>query len=268
MHETGGVGRNDVLGSCTGVIAYLVVTHLRGYDFLEDGERAAEAAAFVGPRRGGKLDPRNLRKQIQRLGEEWLMQLGRPRMLEPAQRAAAVMQPDAMRKSRPGEGVDFQDVVQELDDLVRALANLGHLRGLLDGIKIIAHVVNAATRGRDDIVESGEIAHEQRFGGGALVVEAAIGHRLAATGLIARIDHLEPEALEQLECRNADRWKEGIDVAGNKQTDTHVSSLRKIFKHMPRDRRVVDLDQNQSRDERLCIAVRSQLTAAGPVLSR
>jgi hypothetical protein len=97
-------------------------------------------------------------------------------------------------------------------------------RGLLDGIEIIAHVVNATPRGGDDIVEAGEIAHEQRFGGGAFGVEAAIGHRLAATGLIARVDYFMAEALEQLERRDADLGKEGIDVAGNKQTDTHVSS--------------------------------------------
>jgi len=70
----------------------------------------------------------------------------------------------------------------------------------------------------------GEIAHEQRFSGGAFGVEAAIGHWLAATGLITRVDHLVPEALEQLECRDAHRGKEGIDVARNEQTDTHGSS--------------------------------------------
>jgi hypothetical protein len=37
-----------------------------------------------------------------------------------------------------------------------------------------------------------------------------MGHRLAATGLIARIDHLVPAALEELERRYANLGKEGI----------------------------------------------------------
>jgi len=197
MHQTGGVGGDDVLGSGAGVIAHLVVTHLGGNDFLEDRERAAETAAFVRPRRGDQLDVRDLREKIQRLGKKRLVQLRRFRVLEPAQRPAAVVQPDAMRKSGPGKGIDLQNVMQELDDLVRAPPDGGHLGGLHDGIEIIAHVVYAAPRGRDDVVEAGEIAHEQRFGGGAFRVEAAIGHRLPATGLIAWVNHLVPQTLEQ-----------------------------------------------------------------------
>src|SRR5713226_8889897 len=125
MHQTGSVSRDDVLGAGAGVIAHLVIAHLGGYDFLEDGERAAETAALVGTRRGDELDPLDLRQQIHWLGKKRLVQLGCARMSEAAQRTAAVVQPDAMRKSRPGKGVNLQDVVQELDDLVRALANLG-----------------------------------------------------------------------------------------------------------------------------------------------
>jgi len=45
------------------------------------------------------------------------VQLGRKRVLEPAQRAATVVQANPMRKSRPGKSVDLQDVVQEFDQL-------------------------------------------------------------------------------------------------------------------------------------------------------
>ena len=86
--------------------------------------------------------------------------------------------------------------MQELDDLVGARPNFLHLSGLLDGIEIVAHVVDAAAGRRHDIIEAGEIAHEQHLGIGALGIEPAIGHRLSATGLIARVDDLVAEPLQ------------------------------------------------------------------------
>jgi hypothetical protein len=65
-------------------------------------------------------------------------------------------------------------------------------------------------RGSSDDPDGPRPPHEQRFGRGAFGIEAAMGHRLAATGLIARIDHLVPAALEELERRDANLGKEGI----------------------------------------------------------
>ena len=83
-------------------------------------EGAAETAAFVGPGRLNELYPLDLGEQVHGLGEERLVQLGRPRVLEPAQSAAAVVQTDPMRESGPGERIDLHDVVKELDQLVFA----------------------------------------------------------------------------------------------------------------------------------------------------
>src|ERR1700733_16246997 len=135
-------------------------------------------------------------QQVHRLRKERLMQLGRPRMLEPAQGAAAVVQPDTMRKTGPGKPIDLLDVVQELDQLKGARPHLRHRGGLLDRVEIVAHVVDATARGRDDVIEAGEVAHEQRFGIGAFRIEPAIGHRLSATGLVARVDDLVAEPLQ------------------------------------------------------------------------
>ena len=146
-------------------------------------------------------------------------------MLEPAQGAAAVVQPDPVRKPGPRKRIDLQDVVQELDQLEGARPHLLHLGGLLDRVEIVAHVVDAAAGGCDDVIEAGEIAHEQRLGVGAFGVEPAIGHRLAAAGLVARIHDLVAEALQQLEGRDADFREEGIDVAGDEQPDAHSSPL-------------------------------------------
>jgi hypothetical protein len=101
-----------------------------------------------------------------------------------------------MRKPGPRKRVDLQDIVQELDDFVGARPHLLHCGGLLDRVEIIAHVVDAAAGGRDDIIEAREIAHEQRLSVGAFGVEPAIGHRLAAACLIVRVHDLMAEPLQ------------------------------------------------------------------------
>jgi len=115
-----------------------------------------------------------------------------------------------MRKTRPWKRVDLQDVVQELDDLVGARPHLLHLGGLLDRVEIVPHVMDAASGRRDDIVEAREIAHEQRLCISAFGVKPAIGHRLRAAGLVARVHDLVAEALQQLQGRDTDFRKEGI----------------------------------------------------------
>ena len=72
--------------------------------------------------------------------------------------------PTRCGKSGPRKRVDLQDVVQELDQLEGARANLLDLVGLLDRVEIIAHVVDAAAGWCHDVVEAGEVAHEQRLG--------------------------------------------------------------------------------------------------------
>src|SRR5260221_5883147 len=132
-----------------------------------------------------------------------------------------------MRKSGPGKGIDLLNVVQEFDQLEGSRADLLDLVGLLDGVEIVAHMVDAASRGRDDVVEAGEVAHEQRLGLRRLGVEPAIRHRLPAARLVARIHDLVAETLEQLEGRDAYFGKEGIDVARDEETDAHTKLLRK-----------------------------------------
>ena len=108
MHQARAVGRDDVFGAGLRVVADLVVAHLGRHDLLEHREGAAEAAAFVRSRRRDELDPLDLREQIHGLGEERLVQLGRARVLQSAQGAAAVVQPDPVRKPRPGKRSTFR----------------------------------------------------------------------------------------------------------------------------------------------------------------
>jgi hypothetical protein len=111
--------------------------------------------------------------------------------------------------------------VQELDDLVGARPNFLHLGGLLDGVEIVAHVVDAAARRSHDIIEVGKIAHEQRLGVGTFGVEPAIGHRLPTAGLVARVYDLVAEALQKLEGRDPNFREEGVDETGDEQPDAH-----------------------------------------------
>src|SRR6516164_1033171 len=104
-----------------------------------------------------------------------------------------------MRKPRPGERLYLLDVAQELDQLVGARPHLFHLGGLLDRIEIVAHMVDAAARWRDHIVEAGEIAHEQRLRVGGLNIKPAIGHWLSAAGLVARVYDLVTEPFQKLQ---------------------------------------------------------------------
>ena len=115
--------------------------------------------------------------------------------------------------------------MQELDEFKGSRADLHHLVGLLDGVEIVPHMMDAATRRRHDVVEAGEVAHEQRLGVGSFRVEPAVRHRLAAAGLIERIYDLVSEPLEQLEGRDANLGEKCVDVAGDKKPDPHASPL-------------------------------------------
>ena len=117
-------------------------------------------------------------------------------MAERPQRAAGIVEADLVRKPRPGEGVDFQNVVQEFDQLVCPGANLQNGRRLFDRRKVISNMMHATAGGADNIIEALEIAGEQRLGSSGLRFKSTIGHRLAAAGLFGRIDDVETETLE------------------------------------------------------------------------
>lgn len=101
------------------------------------------------------------------------MQLRHCCVFEPPQAGALVVQPDPMRESRPRECLDFQDIVQELHQLIGASSDLLDLIGLRDRVEMVAHVVNAAAFRPNDIIEPGEVAYEQGLGISAFPIEAA-----------------------------------------------------------------------------------------------
>ena len=99
-----------------------------------------------------------------------------------------------------------------------------HGGSLLDRSHLVAHVVRAASRRRDDLAVAGEVAREQRLGVACVAVAAAVGHRLAAAGLVERVVDVAAEALEELERGDSHLGKEGIDVARYEQGHLHGST--------------------------------------------
>src|SRR5208337_5161151 len=128
-----------------------------------------------------------------------------------------------MRESGPRERIDLQDVVQELDQFIGAGADLLDSVGLRDGVEIAPHMVDTAAGRRHDIVETGEVAHEQRLRVGRFRVEPAVCHRLAATCLIVWVRDVVAESFQELERRDADLRKKRVDVAWDEKPDAHAS---------------------------------------------
>ena len=71
----------------------------------------------------------------------------------------------------------------------------------------------------DDRIEILKTTDEVGLGGGGIVLTAAVGYRLPASGLIERVRHRAAESLEELQGRNAHFGEEGVDVAGNEEPD-------------------------------------------------
>ncbi len=191
VHQAGTVGRGDILRPALRLVLHLVVTHLGRHALLEHGKGAAEAAALVGPGKLDELDAAHLGQQVPRLGELLHPQLGHAGNAEAAQRVAVVVQRYLVRELGPGERFNMQDVVQELDQLERLDADLLHLVRLLDGVQVVANLVDAAPGRRHHVIVRGEVPDEQRLGRRGLFMAPGVGHRLAAAGLVARVIHVE-----------------------------------------------------------------------------
>src|ERR1700687_3750670 len=103
-------------------------------------------------------------------------------MSQTAKRAAAVVQTHLVRKARPRKRIDFQDVVEKLDQFVGSGTDLGDGSGLFYPRKVMTDMMDAAARRTDDVVEPVEVANEQRFGAARIRLETAVRPLLGPTG--------------------------------------------------------------------------------------
>ena len=74
-------------------------------------------------------------------------------------------------------------------------------------------MVNATARRTDDVIVAGKICDEEMFRCGSFGLASAVGHGLAAAGLIEWIIHIEIETFQKLERCYPNLWKKRIDIA-------------------------------------------------------
>ena len=142
----------------------------------------------------------------------------------------------------PGEFADLENVVEKFDELIDAAANFCDLGGLRYRIEMRPHVMGTTARWRDDIVELFEIRDEKGFGRRRVVLAAAVRHRLSAAGLIEWVRHINAEPFENLQRRNTDFGKKGVDVTRNEQSHPHSATSLSAFSAVTgRGKRAEDL---------------------------
>ena len=96
MHEAGHVGAGDELSAVAEVIGDAVAAHGEGDVFFEDGEGAAEAAAFIGTVERDELQARDSGEQGSRFGEVLHDAFAGAGEVETAQPVAALVKADAV----------------------------------------------------------------------------------------------------------------------------------------------------------------------------
>src|SRR5271170_2876590 len=93
----------------------------------------------------------------------------------------------------PGKSFNFENVVQEFNQFVGVLANVGHIIGLLHGVVVTTNLFDAASGRPDDTVIVLKVLNEEAFRRLRIGLVAAVGHRLSAASLIERVVDIETE---------------------------------------------------------------------------
>ena len=142
VHEAGHVGGNEIFGAGAVMVLDLVVAHFSRNRLLEHRKRAAEAAAFIGSARGRELDASHLTQEsgLEKNGSSISEALAVRSVVQ------ALCSPTLCGNSAHGNSSTFHYIVQKLDQLVGAAANLLDRRCLRDCVEMFAHVVGTAAR--------------------------------------------------------------------------------------------------------------------------
>src|SRR5262249_50719032 len=121
--EAGHIGPGDDLGAGALVIGDAILAHHAAQRLLGDGERPAEAAALVGPRRVHELDVAQPREQLAHLAEAGHAPLAAAAEAQLAQAVTAVVEPDLV--GEPAVDLEAHHVDEELAHLVGGLLQAG-----------------------------------------------------------------------------------------------------------------------------------------------
>src|SRR6516164_9169997 len=107
----------------------------------------AETAAFVGPVPISEADAPDLLQQTPRLGEPRVVRpLAHRLLVEPADRRAAHVQRDLVRKLRPRPLLDLQHVAQEFRQITHVRRDVPAFGSVVGRGELVAQVVHAAAR--------------------------------------------------------------------------------------------------------------------------
>lgn len=144
MHHAGCISRHDIFRTCVMMVRHLVQSHTGGDGFFRHGIGAAKATALIWASWCSKRNTLHGREKGLGFGEKRFAQLGHAGCPQGTERRTAVMQPDLMRKFRPREFTHLQNIMNELDKLIRVLPHMPDVIRLLDRIKIVPNMMDAA----------------------------------------------------------------------------------------------------------------------------
>jgi hypothetical protein len=101
--------------------------------------------------------------------------------------------------------------------------------GLVNRVKVAAYLFYATSGWSDDVVVLLEVLHKEKFGRGGIGLISAIGHGLAAAGLIEWVTHIKPESLQELQSGHPNLRKHHVDVARYEETNARVLRYRPLI---------------------------------------
>ena len=221
LHQTTGVDGDD--GGRAGLLYGIDLGARHGAGDLRkfDGERAAEAAAFLRDVHFSEREALNFREQFSRARLD----------VQLAECVAAIVIGDDAVESRADifDAGDFEKESRKFPDSRLKAMGLGEERGMVleDVREVVRNHACAGAGGDDDVFGIAENVEEMAGDGARLVWVAGVESRLAAASLgLGKID-LVAQALEHFCDSDADLREDLIDDAGDEQGDAgaHSGSL-------------------------------------------
>ncbi len=214
VHQTGHVGRHDVLGTGIHAIAHLMASHTYGHLFVVHGEGELTATTDVGLLHLNELQALDMREQLSCL----------PADMEVAQAAATVMEGHLMREFRMK--VDVLELVdQKISQLVDVLLKPFEIKmiGSIEKQLGIAFLDEGDTRGRrrhhgSVVVEVGQELVAERL---RLLDETGIKGETATTGLFGIVIHFHASFLQDFHGINRRLRVELVNETWNKKVNYH-----------------------------------------------
>jgi hypothetical protein len=185
MHQAAHIGAGDVFGGVFEVIGHPVLSHLDRDRFFGHAKGAAETAAFVLAVEVDDLDIPDHVEELHGFREGRRHEFAHLGQVEPPLAMTTLVESDPMGEASV-EAVNPEDVGKKFDEF----------EYLIVKADVFFYMKYAATRGGDDIIKFGKILYKEGIAVAGEMLEAGIGHGLAAAGLIGGIDYCTAELFQ------------------------------------------------------------------------